>query len=220
MPVVTERDLREALNAAFTEPLPPPDEHEVEVSTPATVRVTAVCPNCKQLSLLLLTEVQPDLTIHSDGTRELKLAFKNKARLHTCGQLPLPVGRNGNGQVSLDEAIDDEGDEGEPELRQLEAGEVAEITPEVLHDLLMLVLPADDLPSIETIDGWDVATCTAVAEWASAVHLVASDHDDVEIPPKPDVLLVEPELRCEGSNHVPGCRHFPGTDVDELLPTP
>jgi hypothetical protein len=60
------------------------------------------------------------------------------------------------------------------------------ILPPQLHDLLTLVL--DEPPSVEVIEGWDEATRDAVVAWASASHLNASDHDDIEVPPMPSVL--------------------------------
>jgi hypothetical protein len=57
-------------------------------------------------------------------------------------------------------------------------------------DLLSLVqdeFPANVGP--EEVRGWDQATRQQVLDWATAVHLVASDND-VEIPPMPKVLDV------------------------------
>lgn len=65
-----------------------------------------------------------------------------------------------------------------------------EVKAEALRDLLLLVddeFPAH-LPVLATIRSWSTETQRDVQRWAMAVHLVASDNDDVEIPPMPEVL--------------------------------
>lgn len=53
------------------------------------------------------------------------------------------------------------------------------------QDLLLLV--SHDAP-IEQIATWTDDQVKSVEEWASAVHLNASDNDDVEVPSRPDFL--------------------------------
>jgi energy-coupling factor transporter ATP-binding protein EcfA2 len=113
--------------------------------------------------------------------------------------------------------------------------DVKAATVEQVETMLTLVLPEDKRPSAAAIAGWDQATRDEVAEWASAVHLRASDHDDVVVPPEPAVIsAIEgpiadansdelehsaaddellpggPALECHGSVHVPGCEHMGG----------
>ncbi len=61
------------------------------------------------------------------------------------------------------------------------------LTAQRLADLLLLVrdeIPGG-MPGIGTIQAWDQSTRGATAAWARAVHLSASDNDDVIIPPVP-----------------------------------
>jgi hypothetical protein len=55
----------------------------------------------------------------------------------------------------------------------------------VIRDILLLV--DVDVP-VETIMGWTCQQRDLAEDWAAAQHLVASDNDDIEIPPKPDFL--------------------------------
>lgn len=60
----------------------------------------------------------------------------------------------------------------------------------VVRDLLLLVqdeYPRSDVYMQEVLT-WDAATRRDVVEWASAVHLVASDNEGIVIPPMPGVL--------------------------------
>lgn len=68
-----------------------------------------------------------------------------------------------------------------------------EPTPaETVRDLLLLVeaeLPKGRArPELPEIVRWRDEDREAVAHWAAAVHLVASDNDDVDIPLMPEVL--------------------------------
>ena len=65
-----------------------------------------------------------------------------------------------------------------------------DLEPTVIADMLSLVQDESPLgiPPLETIAGWAPTTRSEVAAWAMAVHLVASDNDDVQIPPVPGVL--------------------------------
>lgn len=67
------------------------------------------------------------------------------------------------------------------------------LLPSALQDLLSLVedeFPAD-MPRLATVEAWTPEVRKDVQEWAMAVHLVASDNDDVEIPPLPEVLRAD-----------------------------
>lgn len=61
------------------------------------------------------------------------------------------------------------------------------ITSSVLQDLLSLVLHPEP-PPLEVIEAWTEAEREAAERWAAAAHLQASDHDDVDVPPRPDFL--------------------------------
>lgn len=60
------------------------------------------------------------------------------------------------------------------------------VTPEVLQDLLGLVLPR--VPTTRVIAEWTAAQQEEASMWASACHLSASDNDDVVVPPQPEFL--------------------------------
>jgi hypothetical protein len=229
VPVVTEKDLRQAILAAFSEPLPPPAEHTVEVSTPATVLVTAFCPRCRQPVLMELSEVEPDLIVHSNGSAELKLKAKTKPRAHVCGQMPLPVNRNGTtDQMTAFDPTGDSPDVVDDEQLALGAGESdGAPPPAVVHDLLLLIKDAlpGTMPSLAAIEAWDDDTRAEVVRWAGAIHLHASDHDDVEIPPTPGVLAKpeplpdETDVRPKGEVNpdlLRGEAERSSTDLDDL----
>lgn len=61
---------------------------------------------------------------------------------------------------------------------------------QTIQDILTLVNAefARALPTVEEISTWDEATRDSVLEWASAVHLTASDNEGIKIPPLPEVL--------------------------------
>lgn len=102
VPVVTVRDLGEALEAAFSQPLPELTENEAEITCvdgPAIVTVIGQCGFCGVAIDHQLTEIDIETVKHGrGGTTETKAKAKTKARVHTCGQLPLPVARS-NGQA-------------------------------------------------------------------------------------------------------------------------
>lgn len=61
----------------------------------------------------------------------------------------------------------------------------------IVCDLLSLV--SDEFPrkiGLREVLNWDGSTRREVVEWATSVHLVASDNEDVVIPAMPDVLKV------------------------------
>ncbi len=108
VPVVTRKRLDEAVDAVFGLPVPAPDERRAEVSTPAMVWVSAVCPRCAIPQVILMT-VHPELLVDDDGS-ELRVKAKAKGVSHTCGQLPLPVAEpgapaDGQGSFELEDII-------------------------------------------------------------------------------------------------------------------
>lgn len=77
-------------------------------------------------------------------------------------------------------------------LLPLAVAEIAEPTPsaQVVHDLLSLVseeFPVP-MPTVDQVEAWTDEERRDVAAWAGAVHLSASDNDDVEIPRRPEIL--------------------------------
>jgi hypothetical protein len=173
VPVVTRKRLDEAVRAIFGQRIPAPSETTVEVSTPATVIVSAVCPRCsvEQRSGM---SVHPELLIDDEGS-ELRVKSKSKGVSHTCGQLALTVAE--------DEAHEE----------QIGAFEEIESLVSRVHGLLQEVaaLPgeedAEEMPSIDTIRLWDRATIDQVDRWATAV-LAAETDNEVEVQPLPRVL--------------------------------
>lgn len=60
---------------------------------------------------------------------------------------------------------------------------------DVLRDMLLLTGDDDAYGvSVDEIDGWTAADRLAVEEWATMVHLRASDHDDLPLPAVPEVI--------------------------------
>lgn len=81
-------------------------------------------------------------------------------------------------------------------------------TLQSVTDLLSLVaaeIPGDPITEAE-VAKWEEQDVLDVVAWAGAVHLVASDNEDVEVPPIPEVLaLREPVARVE-VQPCPECR--------------
>lgn len=61
------------------------------------------------------------------------------------------------------------------------------VTPEVLRDMLLLV--ETNIPNLAVIQGWPQEQQEQVADWAARVYLYASDNDEVDVPPKPEILV-------------------------------
>lgn len=186
MGVVTIGNIKEA----FREPLPPISEYTAEVVTPALVYVAGVCPRCSERTNLRI-DLGTELRVDPSGSH-LRLKGKTKEVTHWCGQRTLDS--EVDGQQTFDLDLLKEGDA---------------VQPEALRDLLLLVdseYPAD-LPSIETIEGWTEPVREAVAAWAGAIYLRASDNNEVEIPEMPEVLAevnaVEEEGEGDGSGGTP-----------------
>lgn len=132
-PVVTEKDL----DLAFGQTLPPPSERGAEVSTPARVIVSAVCPNChvsQQIALLISPKLEID-----DERKTLRLVAKAKAIGHVCGQQTLPLDgaaqteafelRDIVGEPDADDEDQGAGDEGELPTAPAELAPPEEIRP-------------------------------------------------------------------------------------------
>lgn len=70
---------------------------------------------------------------------------------------------------------------------------LADVEPDIVRDILLLVM--DHPPTIEIIEGWTIGEKNRAIDWASSVHLRASDNDDIEVPGKPEVLVTWEESR-------------------------
>lgn len=90
VPVVTVKDLEEALSAVFAGPPPGSPDGFAEVATPANVLVHAECPRCG-IPAEINVVIGAVLTVEV-GDAELGVKAKSKARTHVCGQLPLEAG--------------------------------------------------------------------------------------------------------------------------------
>ena len=168
--VVTLGTLRDQVSAALLIDLPPASEKYAEVTTPAHVVVSAVCPECR-LPVDIGVKLAPRLTVEGNTT-ELSVKAKSKAVNHMHGQQPLNV-PDGQEDFGLDDI----------------AGPVP--SAELLETALLLVLPdalCPAVPSTVEMEGWSDLDKREVVAWAAAVHLVASDNDDVEIPARPEVI--------------------------------
>jgi hypothetical protein len=51
----------------------------------------------------------------------------------------------------------------------------------------LLLTDLKEVP-LDVIAGWTLEQCIQVHDWALAVHMNASDNDDVVVPPRPAVL--------------------------------
>jgi hypothetical protein len=67
--------------------LPPPSEHHAEVTAPATVTFTNLCPKC-HLPIKTIAKGTSVLTVTDDG-QEISTKVKTKPAPHVCGQLQL-----------------------------------------------------------------------------------------------------------------------------------
>lgn len=102
------------------------------------------------------------------------------------------------------------------------------LTVQAIVDLLSLVdaeIPGGPVTADE-VEQWQEADAVAVIEWAGAVHLSASDNDDVEIPDMPEVLArrdvpveVQPCPECRAGKHV-NCTGSYDFEKDEAAPCP
>ena len=66
--------------------------------------------------------------------------------------------------------------------------DAAPAPPDVLHDLLLLVMDGAH-PTVETIEAWTEEQRVEAERWAAHEHLIASDHRDVERLSRPAFLV-------------------------------
>jgi len=85
--VVSLGTLRQVVLDHLQVTLPPPSEHHAEVTAPATVTVTNLCPNC-HLPIKTVARATSVLTMTDDG-QEISTKVKTKPAPHLCGQLQL-----------------------------------------------------------------------------------------------------------------------------------
>lgn len=101
VPVVTVKNIEEAIALVFAGPPPGTPDGFAEVATPANVLVHAECPRCG-IPAEINVVMGAVLTVDQDGA-ELSAKAKSKARTHICGQLPLALGEKSEGeQESID----------------------------------------------------------------------------------------------------------------------
>lgn len=201
--VVSKGEIAQAILNVKAQTLPPIDTGTAEVRTPADVYVDAICPEC-DLPTRVLVQLSAVLETTREAGSTIKLKAKAKSRGHVHHQLALEEADPDQQDFGLEDIVRPEGQLSDDERDEPGDGDTAISTePKVVRDLLLLVLsdatitglsdrPRDDADFYEPLDrlveSWDAETRTAVVRWASAVHLVASDHDDVEIPPEPLVI--------------------------------
>lgn len=207
VPVVTRKRLDQAINAIFSQPIPAPSETTVEVTTPATVLVSAVCPRCG-IAQLIGMSVHPELLIDDEGS-ELRVKSKAKGRTHLCGQLPL-----------VEQAVE-AGDEQIGLLMEIES--LVERVHAKLQEVAALTSEegGEEMPTIETIRLWDRATIDQVDRWATAC-LAGGEDPYGEVPPLPPLPRVlggetDPEPVNEAGD-APICRVCGCTDEDACDP--
>ena len=101
--VVSMGVLRDQVTGSLMVELPTPSARYAEVITPATIAVSAVCPEC-DLPVSLTVKLTPQLTVDDDGA---EIAIKAKASKvpHNHGQLTLPTE---DGQLGLDDVVVDD----------------------------------------------------------------------------------------------------------------
>lgn len=103
--VVSMGTLRDQVTGSLLVALPPPSEHVAEVSTPATVTVSAFCPECK-LSVKIAVILTPELVVDASGA-ELKIKAKAKKAPHQHNQLSIDD-LGDDVQVGMDELVIDD----------------------------------------------------------------------------------------------------------------
>lgn len=106
--VVTMGRLRDQMTGALQTPLAPPTDKHAEVSTPASVTVSASCPECEYPVRIVVT-LNPVLTVDDDSAK-LSVKASSKASPHVHNQQELPgivAGQLGLGDVAGEVKIDD-----------------------------------------------------------------------------------------------------------------
>ena len=102
--VVSMGTLRDQISGALMVELPSPSDRHAEVRTPASVFVSAICPECG-LPVEIVVNLSPALAVDNDGA-ELSVKAKSKARVHVHGQLSLPS--ENHDQLGLDDVVIDD----------------------------------------------------------------------------------------------------------------
>lgn len=102
--VVSLGTLRDQVTASLLVKLPPTSDKHAEVTTPATIVVSAICPECA-LPVEITVKLTPALEVDNDGA-ELKVRAKSKGRPHVHGQLSLP--EEVDGQLGMDDVVIDD----------------------------------------------------------------------------------------------------------------
>lgn len=95
--------LRNLVTEALTVRLPPPSDKFAEVSTPAKITTSAMCPECN-LPTTIVVDLTPQLTVDDDGA-EITVKSKVAKKPHVHNQLPLP--ENDVDQATVVGAIED-----------------------------------------------------------------------------------------------------------------
>ena len=103
--VVSIGTLRDQVSGSLMVKLAPPPDRFAEVSTPATITVSAICPEC-DLPVTLTVKLTPLLTVDDDGA-EISVKAKASKMAHQHGQLSLPETADGE-QVGMDELVIDD----------------------------------------------------------------------------------------------------------------
>lgn len=87
--------------------------------------------------------------------------------------------------------------------------------PEDVQATMDLLCLADVQATEDEVRSWTRAQVLAAEAWAGAVHVHASDNDDVEVPPRPEFL---PDRRVETDGLWPVARAEPGGSCLRTLP--
>jgi hypothetical protein len=205
--VVTHKAWAEVLRAIAFAPLPAIDRHYAEVVTGANVTVWCVCPRCG-IPAPILMHIDPELRVDTSSA-ELRLKAKAKPRSHLCGQLTIPApGPEVEGQESLnlEEMIGPRcgkpiGGEEADEFCHLPEGHQGECAPAPAEEILE-ESPAEDATPAEALAKTPEQAAADVARKRSRRRNGTAPAADIA-----DDDLLPGELRCEGSNHMPGCAH-------------
>lgn len=185
--VVSIGTLKEQVRDELEERLGPPSDKVAEVTTPATVNVSAICPEC-DLPMLIVVSLLPTLTVDGDGA-EISVKAKSKSRVHVHGQLSLP--EEAEGQMTIEDMV----------------GPVP--TVDELVGQLSHVLPDDlaEMPAPEALEAWSDLDKREVMEWATKTLLAAeAEADDLlPMPPprRPVVIGGTPVVESEGTGEPP-----------------
>lgn len=179
--VVTKKDLDEAIAAIFDEPLPPTSETVAEVSTPATIEVSAECPRCF-IATTIEMSITPELRVNTDGS-SIHLRGKAKAKTHVCGQLELPEAKrptvvDGQEGMDLEDVVTDdlEGDQAIADITVAGEALIEAVDPSQTADL------ANGATSDEPVCDWPGCTRHAFHR-GKHIPAPAADDGDTDLLP-------------------------------------